>query len=130
MIKKKKTKKIKEKKKGLSSLTKFTTKSLSGAFYNFKKKQEQKKIKDIKLKNLQENNTLIKERKELRIWEEKLKKEDIKLRSKEDDLNAKEKELKSRDEKQKIENERLIDKDKELIQISKDLLLVFIHINL
>ena len=83
--KKKKIKKTKEKKKGLSSLTKFTTKSLSGAFLNFKKKQEQKKIKDIKLKNLQENKTLMKERKELRIWEEKLKKENIKSRTKEDE---------------------------------------------
>ena len=85
MIKKKKKIKTKKEKKGLSKLTNFTTKSLSGAFLNFKKNQELKKIKEIKLKRIQENNSLVKERKELKIWEEKLKKEENKLRSKEDD---------------------------------------------
>ena len=64
MSKKKKKIKIKIEKKGLAGLTNFTTKSLSGAFINFKKKQELKKIKEIKLKKLQENNALIKEKKE------------------------------------------------------------------
>ena len=63
---------------GLSKIAKITTKSLSAAFTSFKKKQELKRIKDIKLKKLQENNDLIKEKKELKIWEEKLKKEDNK----------------------------------------------------
>ena len=40
--KKKKIKLIKEK-KGLSKITNFTTKSLSGAFLNFKKNQQIKK---------------------------------------------------------------------------------------
>ena len=41
-----------------------------------KKNQEIKKIKEIKLRKLQENNDLVREKKELRIFEEKLKKED------------------------------------------------------
>ena len=77
---------------GLSKIAKITTKSLSVAFTNFKKKQELKKIKDIKLKKLQENNDLIKEKKELRIWEEKLKKEESKLKQKEEELRIKERE--------------------------------------
>ena len=52
MIKKKKKIKIKKEKSGLSKITKFTTKSLSKAFTNFKKNQEIKKIKEIKLKNI------------------------------------------------------------------------------
>ena len=41
---------------------------------NFKKNQELKKIKEIKLKKLQENNEIIKEKKEIKIWEGKIKK--------------------------------------------------------
>ena len=77
---------------GLSKIAKITTKSLSAAFTNFKKKQELKKVKEIKLKKLQENNDLIKEKKELKIWEDKLKKEDIKLKQKEDELRIRERE--------------------------------------
>ena len=58
--------KTKKEKKGFVGLTKFTTKSLSGALKNFKKKQELKKIKEIKLKKLQENNYLIKEKKRIK----------------------------------------------------------------
>ena len=90
---------------GLAKIANITSKSLSNAFINFKKNQEIKKIKEIKLKKLQENNELIREKKELKIWEEKLKKEDNKLRSKEEELRLKEKELKSKDELLKIEND-------------------------
>ena len=62
-------KKIKYKKRdnlknnsGLAKLATITTKSLSSAFINYKKSQEQKKIKEIKLKKLQENNEIIKEK--------------------------------------------------------------------
>ena len=41
---------------GLAKIATITTKSLSNAFINFKKNQEIKKIKEIKLKKLQENN--------------------------------------------------------------------------
>ena len=76
MNKKKKKIKLKKEKKGLSKITNFTTKSISSAFINFKKNQQIKKNKEIKLKKLQENNDLIKEKKELKLWEEKLKKEE------------------------------------------------------
>ena len=84
-----KRKKVKDKSSGLAKLASITTKSLSSAITNYKKNQEIKKIKEIKLKKLQENNQIIKEKKELRIWEDKLRKE----------------------ENQKIENDRLIKKD-------------------
>lgn len=45
---------------GLAKIATITTKSLSSAYVNFKKNQEIKKIKEIKLKKLQENNNLIK----------------------------------------------------------------------
>ena len=63
MTKKKKKTRINKKKTGLSKITNFTTKSLSSAFINFKKKQEIKKIKEIKLKKQQEKNDLKKEKK-------------------------------------------------------------------
>ena len=81
---------------GLAKIATITTKSLSNAYVNFKKSQENKKIKEIKLKKLQESNDLFKEKKELKAWDEKLKKEDNKLRLKEDELRLKEKELKSK----------------------------------
>ena len=60
MSKKKNTKKIKKKdtkkNNGIAKIATITTKSLSNAFVNFKKNQELKKIKEIKLKKLQENN--------------------------------------------------------------------------
>ena len=70
--------KTKSKKNSESGLTKFaslTTSSLSKAITNFKKNQEIKKIKEIKLKKLEENNQILKEKKELRIWEDKIQKE-------------------------------------------------------
>ena len=54
---------------GLAKLASITTKSISSAYLNYKKNQEQKKIKEIKLKKLQENNNIIKEKKELKTWE-------------------------------------------------------------
>ena len=54
---------------GLTKLATITTRSLSSAITNFKKNQEQKKIKEIKLKKLQESNDLTKEKKELNITE-------------------------------------------------------------
>ena len=67
---------------GFAKIANITTKSLSNAIQNFKKNKELKKIKEIKLKKLQENNELIKEKKELKVFEEKLKKEDNKLKIK------------------------------------------------
>ena len=68
MIKKKKSKSklrktvYKNSSSGLSKIASITTKSLSSAFVNFKKNQELKKIKEIKLKKLSENNEVIRER--------------------------------------------------------------------
>ena len=76
---------------GLAKLASITTKSISSAYLNYKKNQEQKKIKEIKLKKLQENNNIIKEKKELKTWEERLKKEDNKIKAKEEELKIKEK---------------------------------------
>ena len=93
MPKKKSLKKNKKgssrKDNGLKKIASITTKSLSSAFVNFKKNQELKKIKEIKLKKLSENNEIIRERKDLKILEEKLKKEDNKLRYKEEELKTK-----------------------------------------
>ena len=47
---------------GLAKLATITTRSLSAAYLNYKKNQEQKKIKEIKLKKLEENNKIIKHR--------------------------------------------------------------------
>ena len=60
-----KKKKVKQN-NGLAKIATITTKSLSSAFINFKKNQEIKKIKEIKLKKLQENNNLIKEKKRIK----------------------------------------------------------------
>ncbi len=79
-----KTKKIKNKTSSRSLI--FSSKSLRNVLSNYKKKQEQKKIKEIKLKKLAENNQILKDRKELRLWEERLSKESHKLRIKEDEL--------------------------------------------
>ena len=88
----------------------FTTKSISTALI-VKKSQERKKIREIKLKKLQENNQILKERK-IKNLEEKIDKENHKLRLKEEELKIREKEIKFKEEKQKIESERLIKKDK------------------
>ena len=63
----------------LNKIAVFTTKSLSKVITNFKKKQEIKKLKEIKLRKLSENNQIIKVKKELKIWEEKLKKEETRI---------------------------------------------------
>jgi hypothetical protein len=41
---------------GISKLAALTTRSLGNVYSNFKKNQELKKIKEIKLKKLQDNN--------------------------------------------------------------------------
>ena len=74
-----KRKKVKDKTTGLAKLASITTKSISSAISNYKKNQEIKKIKEIKLKKLQESSQIIKEKKELRIWEDKLRKEENKI---------------------------------------------------
>ena len=58
MPKKKKKIKTKKEKNGLSKITDFTTKSLSNAFVKFKKNQELKKIKEIKLKSIGQKQNL------------------------------------------------------------------------
>ena len=50
---KNKKKSLARKNGSLAKIATITTKSLSSAFINFKKKQELKKIKEIKLKKLQ-----------------------------------------------------------------------------
>ena len=64
--KKNSKRKIKSNENGLTKLATLTTKSLSNAYSNFKKRQEINKIKEIKLKKLQENNEIIKEKKNLK----------------------------------------------------------------
>ena len=71
--KKKKTLKNKRKKTASSGLSKFasiTTNSLSKAFTNYKKNQEIKKIREIKLKKL-ENNQIIKENNQIKLKKKK-----------------------------------------------------------
>ena len=58
-----KKKNASNKNKGIAKIAQITTKSLSSAFLKFKKKQELKKIKEIKLKKLLENNDIIREKK-------------------------------------------------------------------
>ena len=101
----------KNKEKPSSNKFIFSSKSLRSVLNNYKKNQEQKKIKEIKLKKLAENTQIIKDRKELRLWEEKLTKESNKLKIKEEELKLKEKELKIKEEQQKVENKRLKIKD-------------------
>ena len=57
----KKSKKIK--KKNFGSVSLFSSKSFKGILNNYKKNKEQKKIKEIKLKKLAENNQLVKDKK-------------------------------------------------------------------
>ena len=72
------TKKIKEQTRFGKSI--FSSKGIRSVLNNYKKNQEQKKIKEIKLKKLAENNQILKDRKELRSWEERLGKESYKLK--------------------------------------------------
>ena len=118
-IRKKKLKIVKNR-SSFSKITSFTTKSFSNALSNYKKNKELEKIKAIKLKKLEDKNTILKEKKDLKIWEERLAKESNKIKLNEDELRVKGKELKLKDEKLIIENERLIKKDEDLNQISKD----------
>ena len=46
---------------------------------NYKKNKELEKIKVIKLQKLEEKNQILKEKKDLKIWEERLIKKVIKL---------------------------------------------------
>ena len=64
-----KNKKIKttRKKKGLSKLTRFTTRSLSNVLSNYKRNKEIKKIKAIKFEKLAEKNNISKKKKILKF---------------------------------------------------------------
>ena len=70
-------KKITKKNKGsgIAKIATFTASSISSAYNSYKKKQEQKKIEEIKLKKLAENNKVIQEKKDLKVREDQLKKE-------------------------------------------------------
>ncbi len=122
MVKKRK-KKIKDthKKIGLAKIANLTSKSFGSVLSNYKKNKELEKIKTIKLQKLEEKSQILKERKDLKIWEERLIKESNRIKLNEDELRLKEKEFKSKDEKQKVESDRLIKKDEDLIQIAKEL---------
>ena len=67
----------KNKNKSVANVSLFTSKSFKNVLKNYKKNKEQKKIKEIKLKKLAENNQILKDRKELRSWEERLSKERV-----------------------------------------------------
>ena len=122
MVKKRK-KRIKDthKKNGLAKIANLTSKSFGSVLSNYKKNKELEKIKTIKLQKLEEKSQILKERKDLKIWEERLIKESNRIKLNEDELRLKEKEFKSKDEKQKLESDRLIKKDDDLIQIAKEL---------
>ena len=65
MARKKKNSKVKSK-SNLSKIASFTARSLSSAYSSYKKNQEQKKIQEIKLRKLEENNNLVKEKKRVK----------------------------------------------------------------
>ena len=71
-----------------------TTKSISSAFSNYKKKKDLEKIRTIKIQKLEDKNLILKERKELKNWEERLSKESNKIKLNEEDLRNKEEKLK------------------------------------
>ena len=79
-----------------------------------KLEQDYNDIKDI-IRNA------IKERKELKAWEERLNKESNKIKLNEDELRNREKDIRLKEEKQKTEAERLTKKDEELILVTKEL---------
>jgi hypothetical protein len=58
--------KINKNKNKLSKITNFTTKSLSNVLSNYKKNKELEKIKAIKLKKLEDKNTISREKKDLK----------------------------------------------------------------
>ena len=113
--------KIKKNKNGLAKIANLTTISLSNVILNYKKNKELKKIKDIKLQKLSDKNQILKEKKDLKIWEEKISKESRKIKLYEDEIKNREKDLKLQEDRLKIEYERLIRKDEDLIQIRKEL---------
>ena len=119
--KKKKNSKSNSNNAGLTKIATLTTKSISSAFTNYKKNKELEKIRIIKLQKLEEKNQVLKDRKNLKNWEERLNKESNKIKINEDELRIKEKKINSIEEKQKIEADRLIKKDEHLIQIAKEL---------
>ena len=55
------------------------TSNIETIFSKYKKNLEKKKIREIKLKKLEEKNEILKEKKELKILEEKLQKENNKI---------------------------------------------------
>ena len=65
MVKKKKRTKSKNN-SNLSKIASFTAQSISNAYSSYKKNQEQKKIQEIKLRKIEENNNLIKEKKRIK----------------------------------------------------------------
>ena len=69
-----KKKYIRKKNNGLANIASITTKSISNAISNYRKKKELEKIKSIKLSKLSEKNEIQKERKELKNLEEKISK--------------------------------------------------------
>ena len=114
-------KKIVKKNAGIKKLATFTTKSISSAFSNYKKNKELEKIRIIKLQQIEEKNLILKERKELKSFEERLNKESTKIRLNEEELKIRENEIKIIEDKQKNESERLIKKDAHLILVAKEL---------
>ena len=87
--KKARTRASKEK-HGLSKIASFTKKSITTAISNYKKNKEQNKIRAIKLQKLEERTSLLKEKKDLKAWEDKLIKESNKLKVSEDEVRLKE----------------------------------------
>ena len=74
--------KVKKKdKKDRSSGLSIASYNLKKVFSNFKKNKEKQRNKKVKLKNLAESNQILKDRKELRLWEERLSKESYKLKN-------------------------------------------------
>ena len=88
-------KKIRTKKKinniGLAKIANLTTKSISSAFIKYKKNRELEKVKVIKLQKLEEKNQILKERKDLKSWQDRLNKESNKIKINEEDLKYREK---------------------------------------
>ena len=64
--KKKSRTRVSKEKHGLSKIASFTTKSITTAIQNYKKNKEQNKVKLIKLQKLEERNSLLKEKKDLK----------------------------------------------------------------
>ena len=95
MPRKKTKQKNSKKSTGIVKISNLAPKSfLSNAFSNYKKNKELNKIKAIKLEKLKEKNQILKERKDLKVWEERLIKESNRLKFSEDELRLKEKEIK------------------------------------